>query len=88
MEVIYLNSYLKAIKKIKSSDIILHLQSANDNLEKAESITGISNLKKLAGFINYYRIKVGDYRIGLIINNNVATLVQFQHRKDIYKKFP
>ena len=83
-----MNSYLKSIKKIKNSDLILNLQNTTDNIEKAESITEILNLKKLTGFINYYRIKVENHRIGLIINNNVATLVQFQHRKDIYKKFP
>ena len=83
-----MNSYLKSIKKIKNSDLILNLQNTTDNIEKAESITEILNLKKLTGFINYYRIKVENYRIGLIINDNVATLVQFQHRKDIYKKFP
>ena len=83
-----MNSYLKSIKKIKNSDLILNLQNTTDNIEKAESITKILNLKKLTGFINYYRIKVENYRIGLIINDNVATLVQFQHRKDIYKKFP
>ena len=83
-----MNSYLKSIKKIKNSGLILNLQNTIDNIEKAESITEILNLKKLTGFTNYYRIKVENYRIGLIVNNNVATLVQFQHRKDIYKKFP
>ena len=53
-----MNSYLKSIKKIKNSGLILNLQNTTDNIEKAESITEILNLKKLTGFINYYRIKV------------------------------
>ncbi|WP_395078071.1 type II toxin-antitoxin system RelE/ParE family toxin [Flavobacterium sp.] len=88
MEIVFMNSYLKAIKKIKNSNLILNLQNTIDNVEKADSTDKILNLKKLAGFTNCYRIKVENYRIGLIINNNVATLVQFQHRKDIYNKFP
>ena len=83
-----MNSYLKAIKKIKNSNLILNLQNTIDNVEKAESINKILNLKKLVGFTDCYRIKVENYRIGLIIKSNVATLVQFQHRKDIYNKFP
>ncbi len=83
-----MNSYLKAIKKIKNSNLILNLQNTIDNVEKAESINKILNLKKLIGFTDCYRIKIENYRIGLIIKNNVATFVQFQHRKDIYNKFP
>jgi len=88
MEIIYMNSYLKAIKKIKDSELILNLQNTIENLEKAESISSILNIKKLTGYTNCYRIKVENYRIGLVIENKTVTLVQFQHRKDIYKKFP
>ena len=40
-----MNSYLKAIKKIKDSELILNLQNTIENLEKAESISSILNMK-------------------------------------------
>jgi mRNA interferase RelE/StbE len=36
----------------------------------------------------YYRIRLGDYRVGLKIENNTVCFVRFLHRKDIYRYFP
>ena len=83
-----MNSYLRAIKKIKNKEIILDLDLAIQNVEKATNFSEILNVKKLIGFSNHYRIKVQNYRIGFVLENEVLKLVQFQHRKDIYKKFP
>ena len=83
-----MNSYLRAIKKIKNKEIILDLDLAIQNVEKATNFSEILNVKKLIGFSNHYRIKVENYRIGFVLENEVLILVQFQHRKDIYKKFP
>ncbi len=83
-----MNSYLRSIKKIKNSDLILNLNLIIENIEKAETLTEIENIKKLSGFSNCYRIKLDNYRIGIVLEDNKVVLVQFQNRKDIYKKFP
>lgn len=46
--------------------------------------------QKLSGYQTYYKIRVGDYRIGLYVVTN-ERLVEFQrvlHRREIYRKFP
>lgn len=43
---------------------------------------------KLEGYKIAYRIKLGDYRIGVFIEDETIEFVRFVHRKDIYKKFP
>ena len=48
----------------------------------------IPNLKKLKGHPSAYRIKLGDYRIGIFIEDNSVIFAAFGHRKDIYNKFP
>ncbi|MCB0846226.1 MAG: type II toxin-antitoxin system RelE/ParE family toxin [Bacteroidetes bacterium] len=55
----------------------------------------MQKLKKLQGFENYYRIKLGDYRIGIEIEKSpentgeeIVTFIRFIHRKDIYRYFP
>ena len=42
----------------------------------------------MSGHNNSFRIKIGDYRLSIVNENNIIYLVQFEHRKDIYKKFP
>jgi mRNA-degrading endonuclease RelE of RelBE toxin-antitoxin system len=48
----------------------------------------IANLKKLKGHLTAYRIRSGDYRIGIFIENKVVIFACFAHRKDIYNEFP
>ncbi len=46
--------------------------------------------QKLVGYPSYYKIRVGDYRIGVFIDAH-EQLVEFQrvlHRREIYRKFP
>lgn len=46
--------------------------------------------QKLSGYQTFYKIRVGDYRIGLFIDTQ-TNIVEFQralHRRDIYRKFP
>jgi mRNA interferase RelE/StbE len=57
-------------------------------VEAATNVSQIKGLKKLSGYDAYYRIRVGDYRIGVKIENTLVFFVVFDHRKDIYKGFP
>lgn len=46
--------------------------------------------EKMTGYRDYYKIRIGSYRIGLRINQ-ADHLIEFQrvlHRKDIYRVFP
>jgi len=44
--------------------------------------------KKLQGFENYYRIRLGDYRVIYEIHDNVllVLVVEVGHRRGIYRK--
>lgn len=48
----------------------------------------IPSLKRLRAKGPYYRIRVGDYRLGLSIENDRATFVRILHRREIYRYFP
>lgn len=82
-------SFIKALDKIKDKTVLKRIESVIQKAEEAEALEQISNTKKLIGFTVYYRIKIGDYRIGLeLINPNEIRLITILHRKYIYKKFP
>ena len=79
-------SFAKDINKINDKSILIKIAICITDIQNANSLSEIKNLKKLKGFESEYRI--GDYRICLIIENRKITFVRFLHRKDIYKFFP
>ena len=88
MKVSFKKSFLKDIKKLKNNQLNDSIAACILQVESAASIQNIKNLKKLAGYDFYFRIRVGDYRIGLKIENDFVFFVVIEHRKDIYKMFP
>jgi len=82
-------SFIKSLEKIKDKSIYDKVEKAIENLEKADSLETIIKIKKLKGFKNFYRIRIGDYRIGFeLIQKRIILLIIISHRKDIYKYFP
>lgn len=57
-------------------------------LQEASNRSELTNIEKLQGFYNYYKIRVGYLRIGLKIIDETITLITCQKRGDIYKHFP
>lgn len=81
-------SFLKTIKKIESDQLKADIKDAILNVESADNIRQIHNLKKLKGYKYYYRIKIGNYRIGIKIEGDTIIFVDVDHRKNIYRIFP
>ena len=59
-----------------------------DKLPKINSIDEINNIVKIKGYNNFYRIRCGNYRIGLKYVDNKIVIIRILHRKEIYRFFP
>ena len=57
-------------------------------MEVARTFQQIPNLKRLDASGKYYRIRVGDYRLGFVFEQGAVTFVRCLNRKDIYRYFP
>ncbi|MER3457355.1 MAG: plasmid stabilization protein [Chloroflexota bacterium] len=88
MNVQFKESFIKDLRAIRDSSLRARIKEIIEAVEQARRLEDIANLKKLTGGSHYYRIRVGDYRIGLTIEGEVVTFVRFLHRRDIYKRFP
>ncbi|MEO6148829.1 MAG: type II toxin-antitoxin system RelE/ParE family toxin [Mucilaginibacter sp.] len=80
--------FLKDIDKLKQKSVKQDVIAIIEHIELTVNITEINNLKKLKGYKIAYRIRSGDYRIGLFIENDIVEFIRISHRKDIYKVFP
>jgi mRNA interferase RelE/StbE len=81
-------SFAKDLRNIKNRDALNRIREAVEELEKAQSLQNITNIKKLRGGANYYRLRVGEHRIGLIVEGDKAICVRCLDRKEIYRYFP
>lgn len=81
-------SFSKDLRRIRDKDLLNRVRAVIEAVELANSLAEIQHLEPLKGWARYYRIRVGDYRIGLAIEEDVVTFVRFLHRKDIYRYFP
>ena len=88
MNVEFRKSFEKDLGKIRDEDLLSRIKAAIEEVEAAESLLDVNNIKKLKADGDYYRIRIGDYRIGFTNDEEVITFVRILHRKEMYRYFP
>ena len=82
-------SFFKSLSKIKNNSLLNKIKEVVIEIEESKNLKTIRNVKKLYGYKNYYRVRIGDYRLGFeTIYTNTVRLIIIKHRKEIYKQFP
>lgn len=81
-------SFLKDLKSVRDAELKNRIKEVIELVEAVDDIRELQDMKKLSGYEHYYRIKLGDYRVGLLLQDDVMVFVRFLHRKDIYRYFP
>ena len=88
MQVEFLSQFNKDLDKIRFASIKHAVQRVILRVESAQSLSEIPNIKKLSGHKSAYRIRIGDYRIGIFIEGKTVEFARVVHRKNIYLVFP
>lgn len=88
MKVLFETSFARDLKRIKDKRLLQHIGETIDELKAAEDLQSVSSLRKLQGHETFYRVRLGDYRIGLEVIADEVVFVRILHRKDIYRYFP
>lgn len=88
MEVEFRKSFEKDLSKLRDEALLTRIKAVILEIEAAENLENVSNIKKLKAEGDYYRIRVGDHRIGIVISENVVVFVRVLHRKEVYRYFP
>ncbi|MBX9782687.1 MAG: type II toxin-antitoxin system RelE/ParE family toxin [Chitinophagaceae bacterium] len=81
-------SFEKDLRKLRSKPLNLKVASIIREVMAAQNIGEINHIKQLKGSGVHFRIRVGDYRIGLIYTRSAVIFVRILHRKEIYRFFP
>ena len=88
MEVEFRTSFTRDLRRIQSTQVRQRVLRKIEELEAASAIEEVSGTRRLTADGRHYRIRIGDYRLGIIMEDDVAVLVRFLHRREIYRFFP
>jgi mRNA-degrading endonuclease RelE of RelBE toxin-antitoxin system len=89
MKTNYLPTFIKDIKSLKSTSSYSAIKNlVFTDILAVQNLKEISNLKKLKGDDNAYRIRVGDYRVGFFLEDDTITFARVLHRREFYRYFP
>jgi len=61
VKVEFRKSFEKDLGKIRDEELLARIKAVIEEVENADSLLDISNIKKLKADGDYYRIRVGDY---------------------------
>ena len=80
--------FLKDLSKVPSKDRQKIEQFVFDKSKEMNSVEEGGIFEKLKGYQTYYRIRFGNYRVGVSYQEDVLTFQRVLHRKEIYRYFP
>jgi mRNA interferase RelE/StbE len=89
LEVQYRQAFLKDLKQLKSLTSYQRIyELAFTTLETINTLEEIPDIKAMRGYAGRYRIRIGDYRIGIEVNGDVIEVMRVLHRREFYRYFP
>jgi mRNA interferase RelE/StbE len=87
MKVLAQGSFLKDLKSLKrNNDLNRQIEVVINQFRETNTLSEIRSIKHLSSV--YYRIRIGDYRLGFRLEEDTIILQRILHRKDIYKLYP
>ena len=81
-------SFEADLSAITDSGVLRRIKRVIELVEAARTFQQIPNLKRLDAKGKYYRIRVGDHRVGFVFERGAVTFVRCLNRKEIYRYFP
>ena len=89
MRVRYKPSVRRDFRRVRNASLRRRIERKIAELEAAAAISRVRGAEKVQSSSgNDYRIRIGDYRLGITVEGDVAVLVAFGARDDIYRRFP
>ena len=88
MKARFRESFDQDLSALTDAGLLRRIKQVIEQVEAARTFQQIPNLKRLDARGKYYRIRVGDYRVGFVFEHGAVTFVRCLNRKEIYRFFP
>jgi len=84
----YRKRFLKELALIPSNIRINIERYVFIEIPSLDSITKSKKIVRMKGYRNFYKIRFGDYRIGMKVEDDTVIFERALHRREIYRYFP
>ena len=88
MRTAFRRSFERDLRRLRDETLRRRIREAIEQVEAAETLQDVPNLRQITGFKGFYRIRIGDYRLGIAVEGEEVEFVRCLHRRDIYRYFP
>ena len=88
MKVSFEASFARDLRGIRDKALLKRVEQVIGEVKAATALSEIKSLIKMRGSATFYRIRLGDYRIGIEVLEDEVIFVRLLHRRDIYRYFP
>jgi mRNA interferase RelE/StbE len=89
VDILYGKRFVKDLDAIQNEPRVRkRLLELIKKIKEINSLKDLKGVKKIEGYSDYFRVSVGDYRLGIKLGQNRLELIRFLHRKEIYRRFP
>ena len=88
MKTRFRESFAGDLSVLTDAGVRRRIKQVIEQVEAAQTFQEIPHLKRLEAKGKYYRIRVGNYRVGFVFEDGAVTFVRCLDRKEIYRYFP
>ena len=88
MEVRYRAQFNRDLRRLRNPSLAHSIEQIISELKAASSLTDVRGVRRLRGEGRHYRIRIGEYRLGITQDGDTIILRRLLHRSEIYRNFP
>ena len=86
MDVRYTTQFNRDLSGIRDRQLARIVEQVIEDLKAAARLTEISGVSRLTNVGSRYRIRIGNYRLVILMRGNEVTLEMFLHRREVYRR--
>ena len=88
MEIEATPAFIRDLKRVRHRRLQQRITRKIEELDAASTLSDVTGVQPMTGWANRYRIRIGDYRLGIALEGGVVVLVRLGPRRDFYRYFP
>ena len=88
MEIRYHAQFNRDLRQLRNPSLADSIEQTILELKAASSLADIRGIRRVRGEGRHYRIRIGEYRLGITQDGDTIILRRLLHRSEIYRNFP